>query len=101
MKSPSSLGMNRTGTDMSRAATQALLEGVQEVLPTSAGDRQTLADYRAPYLEEADPIGTVPLPATFKGVAKAGMQKLLGHHAEVLIDKLGGRLAFERTDRSI
>ncbi|HKT35042.1 MAG TPA: hypothetical protein VJR03_09435 [Nitrospira sp.] len=35
------------------------------------------------------------LPA--KRAAKSGVQKLIGRHAEVLIDKLGGRLAFERT----
>jgi hypothetical protein len=32
-----------------------------------------------------------------KGVAKTGMQKLTGKKPEVLIDKLGARLAFERT----
>jgi hypothetical protein len=69
----------------------------QEFPPSSHGSEQTLAEYRAPYATEADPIGTVPVPGTLKGAAKAGMQKLMGRHAEVLIDNLGARLAFERT----
>jgi hypothetical protein len=74
-----------------------MLQAVREFPPTSEGTEQNLSDLRKPYLEEADPIGSVPVPGTVKGVAKSGMQKLLGRHAEVLIDKLGGRLAFERT----
>ena len=97
MKSPTSMGMNRTGIDMSPDNVEALLQAVQEFPPSSSGSAQTLAEYRQSYIEEADPIGTVPVPGTVKGAAKAGVQKLLGRHAEVLIDKLGGRLAFERT----
>jgi rubrerythrin len=97
MKQPTSMGMNRTGIDMSPDAVQALLQAVQAIPPSSTGDDRTLQEYRTSYLEEADPIGTVPVPGMLKGAAKAGMQKLMGRHAEVLIDKLGGRLAFERT----
>src|SRR5215208_5917982 len=97
MKHPASMGMNRTGIDMSPQDVQALMQNVQAVPPSSTGDERTLLDYRTSYLLEADPIGTVPLPGTLKGAAKAGMQKLMGRHAEVLLDKLGGRLAFERT----
>ncbi len=97
MKNPTSMGMNRTGIDMSPEHVQALLDGVQRVRPSSSGNERSLLDSRRSYLEEADPIGTVPVPGTLKGAAKAGMQKLMGRHAEVLLDKLGGRLAFERT----
>jgi len=97
MNSPTSMGMNRTGIDMSPNQVEQLLKGVLEFPPSSEGNQQTLADYRRSYIAEADPIGTVPMPGTMKGVAKAGVQKLMGRHAEVLIDKLGGRLAFERT----
>lgn len=97
MKSPGSMGMNRTGTDLSRPATEALLEGVREAPPSSEGDLKTLAYYRTSYLRDADPIGTVPIPGTFKGTTKASMHKSEEQHIEVLIDKLGGRLAFERT----
>lgn len=97
MKSPQSMGMNRSGMDMAPQGVEEMLQAVREFPPSSEGTEQNLSDLRKPYLEEADPIGSVPVPGTVKGVAKSGMQKLLGRHAEVLIDKLGGRLAFERT----
>ncbi|ALA59237.1 ferritin-like domain-containing protein [Nitrospira moscoviensis] len=97
MDSPQSMGMNKTGIDMAPEGAEAMAEATREFLPSSPGSEQTLAEYRTSYLSAADPIGTVPVPGTLKGAAKAGMQKLMGRHAEVLIDKLGGRLAFERT----
>lgn len=97
MDSPQSMGMNKSGIDMATQGAQEMTEAVREFPPSSQGGERTLAEFRTPYLTEADPIGTVPMPGTLKGAAQAGMQKLLGRHAEVLIDKLGGRLAFERT----
>jgi rubrerythrin len=97
MKSPQSMGMNRSGIDQSPQGAEEMTRAVQEFPPSSEGSARTLIQLRAPYLEVADPIGTIPLPGTLKGAAKSGMQKLMGRHAEVLIDKLGGRLAFERT----
>jgi hypothetical protein len=39
----------------------------------------------------------VPLPASIKGVAKAGVAKLKGGAPTIFMDKLGERLAYERT----
>ena len=97
MKSPQSMGMNRSGIDLAPQGAEEMRKAVQEFPPSSEGTEQNLVQFRGPYLAEADPIGSIPLPATVKGAAKSGMQKLMGRHAEVLIDKLGGRLAFERT----
>jgi hypothetical protein len=97
MKSPQAMGMNRSGIDLSPQGAEEMMKAVQEFPPSSEGSERDLAQVRRPYLAEADPIGSIPLPGTFKGAAKSGMQKLMGRHAEVLIDKLGGRLAFERT----
>lgn len=97
MDSPQSMGMNRTGIDMSDKGAKEMTVAVREFPPSSTGNEKTLAGFREPYLIDAEPIGTVPVPGTVKGAAKAGMQKLMGRHAEVLIDCLGGRLAFERT----
>jgi hypothetical protein len=91
------MGMNRTGIDMAPKGAEEMTVAVREFPPSSTGNEQTLAGFREPYLIDAEPIGTVPVPGTVKGAAKAGMQKLMGRHAEVLIDCLGGRLAFERT----
>ena len=97
MDSPQSMGMNRTGIDMAPKGAEEMTVAVREFPPSSTGNEQTLAGFREPYLIDAEPIGTVPVPGTVKGAAKAGIQKLMGRHAEVLIDCLGGRLAFERT----
>jgi hypothetical protein len=88
--------MNKTGIDMSPIDVQELLSGVKASQPSSEGDAGTLVSLRSSYLKNADPIGAVPAPGTVKGAAKSGMQKLMGRKPEVLIDKLGARLAFER-----
>lgn len=83
---------------MSPMDVKKMLEGVQKSLPTSNGESsKVLASFRAPYIKNADPIGNVPIPGTFKGAAKTGMQKVMAKKPEVLIGKLGARLAFERT----
>lgn len=97
MKHPSDLGMNRTGIDMSPIDVQELITAAKRSSPSSQGDESTLAAYRSSYQQEAQPIGTVPVPGTLKGIAQSAMQKLTGKKPEVLIDKLGERLAFERT----
>ena len=97
MKSPASMGMNRTGIDTSPQQFQELLQGLEEFPSMTTGDEETLEVSRTSYIREADPIGTVPAPGTIKGVVKEGMQQVMGRNAEVLIDALGGRLAFERT----
>ncbi|MDF2457852.1 MAG: uncharacterized protein K0S79_268 [Nitrospira sp.] len=96
MRHPTDSGANRTGIDMSPIDVQELLNGVEASRPSSEGDEGTLASYRSSYLKEADPIGSVPVPGSLKGAAKTGMQKLMGRKPEVLLDKLGARLAFER-----
>jgi rubrerythrin len=96
MKHPTDSGMNKTGIDMSPIDIQELLSGVEASNPSSQGDEQTLASYRSSYILDADPIGSVPVPGSLKGAAKTGMQKLMGRKPEVLLDKLGARLAFER-----
>jgi hypothetical protein len=52
---------------------------------------------RSRYVHEAEPIGSVPPPGTLRGMVTTGLNKLSGRSPEVLIDKLGERLAFERS----
>ena len=97
MKQPTDSGTNRNGIDMSPIDINEVLRGVKESRPSSGGDESTLASYRSTYLQEAEPIGTVPPPGTLKGAVKTGIQKLTGKKPEIFLDKLGARLAFERT----
>lgn len=96
MKRPTDLGMNKSGIDMSPEDGKDMIQGAEEAMYRSDGNELTLASYRGRDLMDADPIGSVPIPGTVKGFAKTGLQKLIGNQPEVLLDKLAGRLAFER-----
>lgn len=90
------LGQNRTGIQMSPKDTKKMLEPAKGASFTP-GDSSQAAELRAEYIRSAGPIGSVPPPGTAKGAAKAGMKALTGKRAQALIDRLGERLAFERS----
>jgi rubrerythrin len=90
------LGMNRTGIQTSPLDTKKLLEAAGAT-PASAGDELGIGQVRLAYIAEADALGSVPPPGTIKGILKSGAKMMTGKRPQVLIDKLGERLAFERT----
>lgn len=96
MERTTEMGMNKTGAQMSPADIDRMLESVDEG-GANAGDGAAIAAVRTTYITEADPVGSVPVPGTLKGAVKAGVKKLTGKNPEVFIDKLGERLAFERS----
>lgn len=89
------LGMNRTGAKMSPIDVGKMQEFADLVPATDSP--MSLDLLRGEAVAEADSVGSVPMPGTFKGVIETGMAMLKGTHPEVMIDKLGERLAFERT----
>jgi bacterioferritin (cytochrome b1) len=78
---------------MSPEDSKRLLESADTVEPA---DPQALAFVRQQYIDEAEPLGSVPMPATIKGIALTGAQLLTGKHPQLFLDKLAERLAFER-----
>jgi hypothetical protein len=74
-----------------------MVEGAQQGTPSPEIDAAAAAELRRSDVRDAEPIGSVPPPASLKGVAKAAGQMLTGKKPLVLIDKLSQRLAFERT----
>lgn len=90
------MGMNRTGVAMSPLDTKAMLrdDGLARGVP---GDESELVEMRASYIADSEGIGSVPLPATVTGAVKVGIEMLKGESPQILLDKLGERLAFERT----
>jgi rubrerythrin len=94
---PTDLGRNRTGMDACANDTREAMQGAESLMTIMPGTARDLSTFRNSYLQQPDPIGTVPVPTSFKGIAQTVMQKLTGKKPEVLIDKLGERLAFERT----
>ncbi|MEI2418437.1 ferritin-like domain-containing protein [Orrella sp. JC864] len=97
MENRTKLGMNRTGMQMAPFEGPQQVEHAQDAPAEPMLGRQTLAQERGRYIQEADRLGSVPLPGTVKGVMQATLGKLQGKAPEVLFDKLGQRLAFERT----
>ncbi len=97
MENATTVGMNRTGLQMAPLNGSGMMNYAQAKAgeaPEDHGDMQSM--HRA-YVEEADKLGSVPVPGTVKGIVKSTTQRLMGGKPEVLIDKLGERLAFERT----
>jgi rubrerythrin len=90
------LGKNRTGIQMSPADSRKMLQEPKGA-PFTPGDDSGIMKIRTAYIEASGPVGTVPPPATAKGALKAGAKALTGKKAHVFIDRIGERLAFERT----
>jgi len=86
---------NRTGLARSRDRDR-MRESVQGFVPTGTGEAFRRLRMRA--REDMPPIGTMPPPANLlTGTAKQALKALQGKDANQLLDKLGERLAFERT----
>jgi bacterioferritin (cytochrome b1) len=96
MENEIAIGMNRTGLDMAPKARNDMVEYARAEsgrTPESNGEFEAV---HMAYIEEAERVGSVPIPATLKGMANTAVSKVTGKNPEVLIDKLGERLAFER-----
>jgi rubrerythrin len=91
------VGLNRTGIQMSPIDSKAM-RNVDPVLETGeSGDESALAGVRNEYIANADALGSVPLPGSASGAVMMGISMLKGDRPQILLDKLGERLAFERT----
>ena len=91
------LGTNRTGMQMSPVHGKEMMENTElEATQPAEPDGQAIAQVRAEYAEEADPIGSVPAPGTLKGMVKSGAKMMVGNRPQAFIDKLAERLAYER-----
>lgn len=97
MKDSVEFGANKTPTQTKPSRTAKMEEGYEE-FPVQAEDTSTDAfDLRSRYIRESIPLSTVPLPGSSRAVLNTALQALKGNSAAVLIDKLGQRLAYERS----
>jgi rubrerythrin len=83
MQPMTEVGMNQSGMQTAEDGGEKMLENLKLTHP-KGGDERELAKIRLEYAREADPVGTLPQPK------QSGMTALL-------MDKLGERLAFERS----
>lgn len=90
-------GHNRTGIALSPIDAKALIEAAQRTSPSMPGDDETASAMRLDYASDTEPLGSVPPPATVKGAAGAVVKAVKGESMSVFLDKIGERLAFERS----
>ncbi len=90
------LGMNRTGLQMAPLHGSSMVDYATDMGRETPRDHGEFEQVHRTYMEEADTVGSVPIPGTFSGMVQAGSAKLMGMRPESLVDKLGERLAFER-----
>lgn len=77
--------VNRTGMKLAPRLAAELMSGTELTAPSSLGDAELLSKVRVAYAKESEPVGTAA-PST-EADDETGM----------LVDKLGERLAFERS----
>jgi hypothetical protein len=97
MANQTQIGTNKTGVETARELVDSMVAGTLEFLPSGVGDEREIAHVREEYVKDAEPIGSMPPPPTIKGMLKTAKSAIQGEHPVVLLDKLGARLAFERT----
>lgn len=95
-------GFNRTGAQTSPLALhimQSYAELQTQPVVDAPPDGNAIASVRSAYVLDADVsgVGSVPMPGTLAGSFVTAMSYLSGMRPEVLVDKLGERLAFERS----
>lgn len=93
----SKMGHNLTGAQMSPKDTERQLDALKHFPPDVPGNASQLLIARKEVTGNAGRIGSVPIPGSAKGMLKSGFEKMMGKNPEVLINKLGERLAYERT----
>ncbi len=101
MKKPTDIGKNRTGIATSPFDSKDTVQGAQQGAHQNVNgatlDGARYAAEKLAWSKVADPVGTMPPPLTIKGVATTAVQMIQGHKPTVFLDKLGERLAFERS----
>ena len=93
----SNQGINRTGMMASLVDSLETKEGAENLTPPSEGSSSDLGENRIRYMREAEPIGSMPRPpGKIKGLISNAKAKMSPTRI-LLMDKLGERLAFERS----
>jgi rubrerythrin len=92
---------NKTGVATNRDGAQEMCEAVAKFPPTSTGSTVGDDKVRIEYAQDVDEdelgYGSVPAPDGFAGKARVMIAGLFGGQPMRMLDKLGERLAFERS----
>lgn len=96
MKIRDIVGLNRSGALRVPEMTREQMAGSEEFEPSSEGDAEDIAAVRVTYAKSGEPATTMPPPLGVKQLAKNALGALTGN-PNVFLDKLGERLAYERS----
>lgn len=91
------LGMNRTGIATSPDLSARMVEGTAEFQTLVNGDDSQSALVRQEYSKDAEPLGSIPPPTRLGATIKTAVKRVMGKEPVQFLDKLGERLAFERS----
>jgi len=89
--------MNRTGMNLKPGESHKMIDGAMKYPPSSGGDGSVLLQERAVYIGQGEPIGSIPLPITPRGAVETVKGVATGKQPLIFADRLGERLAFERS----
>jgi rubrerythrin len=90
-------GTNRTGIAVAARLGEEMITATREFPPSSPGSALAIAEVRIAYAREGEPLGETAPPSGLMDKAKAVVTAATGGQPTLLMDKLGERLAFERT----
>jgi hypothetical protein len=95
---PTTVGRNRTGTAINPGDISQMLEAVGELSPQVPISTSPIEAERLKFIALADSVGSIPQPASMmKGAMKKGIAMFNGVSPSLFLDKVGERIAFERT----
>lgn len=97
MDSKVATGTNRTGSQMTPKNSEDVEAYAKSRMGEGHRNGEAYAGMHVDYIREAERVGSVPVPGAAKGVTTSVTSKLKGDKPSVFVDKLGERLAFERT----
>jgi rubrerythrin len=91
------LGQNRTGAAVNPKEIDLMLQAVRDLSPQIPISTLRMDVERQSYITEADSVGSIPPPKPGKATLKRAATKAQAAGTGVFLDKLGERIAFERT----
>jgi hypothetical protein len=97
MEKSSEMGGNRTGMDVSPLMAKEMLTGMDQYEPSPGDANLAFAALGEQYISPDNSVGSMPPPGTMKGALKTMSKKLVGRNPEMFLNKLGERLAYERS----
>jgi len=97
---PTTIGPNRTGAARDPKGINSMLEAVTDLSPPVPISTLRMDMERQLYITEAESVGSIAPPITTAAKPKANSEraaKEVDSGMQILLDKLGERIAFERT----